>query len=203
MNPSGRKLMLILATFTLGAIAAPMAFAGCASPFNKAHASPQAWHGADGAAPRLLLASEQGPTMVGMWHVLFIAEGNGPGLPPDGAQVDNAFSTWHSDGTELMLSARPPATGDVCLGVWEETGERHYKLNHYAIAFDPSVDPNTPQGFANIREDVTLSRDGKTFTGCFSISQYDASGNLLVEIKGDLVGTRVTVSTTEADLLGS
>jgi hypothetical protein len=138
-----------------------------------------------------------------MWHVAFIAEGNAPPLPPDGVQIDSTLSQWHSDGTEVTLSSRPPATGDVCLGVWKEVGERHYKLNHYGIAFDPSVDPNTPRGFDNIRQDVTVSRDGKTFTGTFTIDQYDSTGNLLDEIKGDLVGTRITLSTTVSDLLGS
>jgi len=193
--------MLILAILTLGALATPRAFAGCANPFNNAHVLPQAWHGPAGAAHEFF-ASEQGPTIVGMWHVRFIAEGNGPDLPPDGAQVDNAFSLWHSDGTEETLSSRPPATGDVCFGVWQELGERQYILNHYGIAFDPTVDPNTPQGFANIRENITISRDGKSFTGTFSISQYDSSGNLLVEIKGNLIGSRVTITTTEADLVG-
>jgi hypothetical protein len=66
--------------------------------------------------------------MVGMWHVLFIAQGNeGAGLPPDGVPVDNALSTWHSDGTEATVSSCAPATGDVCLGVWQKVGRRHYK----------------------------------------------------------------------------
>jgi hypothetical protein len=65
------------------------------------------------------------------------------------------------------------------------------------------VDPNTPRGFDNIREDIILSRDGKTFTGKVTIDSYDASGNLLVEIKGDLAGTRVTLGATVEDLMGS
>jgi len=202
MDKRLRKLMPALAALALGALWAPVTYAACANPFIKAHVSQQSWD-ARGMAPSLRLVSEGGPTMVGLWHELFIAEGNGPGLPPDGTQVDNALSEWHSDGTEATLDSRPPATGDVCMGVWREAGERHYVLNHFGIAFDPTVDPNTPQGFANIRQEITLSRDGQTFTGWFTIDQYDAKGNLLVEIKGNLVGTRITLSTTVADLLGS
>jgi len=204
MNAPVRKLMLVLTTIAVGAFGVPMASAACANPFIKAHLAHQSWNGQVGVVPHLLLASEHDPSMVGMWHVSFIAEGNtAAGLPPDGTQVDNALSQWHVDGTEETLDSRPPATGDVCLGVWKQRGERHYVLNHFGIAFDPTVDPNTPLGYANIRQDIILSRDGKTFTGTFSIDQYDATGNLLVEIKGDLVGTRVTLSTTVGDLLGS
>jgi hypothetical protein len=203
MKTHVRKLLPALATLALGILSVPLAHAGCANPVNGAHLAPQSWNGRVGAASNLLLVSDDRPSMVGLWHVAFIAEGNtGPGLPPDGAPVDNALSTWHSDRTEETLSSRPPATGDVCMGVWKEIGDRHYILNHYGIAFDPTVDPNTPLGFANIRQDIILSQDGKTFTGKFTISQYDASGNLLVEIKGNLVGTRVTITTTVQDLLG-
>lgn len=203
MKAPVRKLMLMLATLALGALWAPMASAVCANPFLKAHVSKQSWDGLRGMSPNLLLTSEDGPGMVGLWHVAFIAEGNGPGLPPDGTQVDSALSEWHSDGTEETLDSRPPATGDVCYGVWKEVGERCYKLNHFGIAFDPTSDPNTPLGYAHIPQEIILSRDGKTFTGTFTIDQYDSTGKLLVEIKGNLVGTRVTLSTSVADLIGS
>jgi hypothetical protein len=200
-----RKVMLVMGTLALGAIWVPVASAACANPLIGARLKPQAWDGRSETAPNLLRTSEDGggPSMVGLWHVLFIAEGNGPGLPPDGTTVDNGLSEWHSDGTEETLDSRPPATGDVCLGVWAQDGERHYKLNHFGIGFNPSVDPNNPMGYARIQQDIILNPDGKTFTGTFSITQYDASGNVVVQIKGDLLGTRVTLSTTVANLLGS
>ena len=202
MNARVRKLMLMMGAVAVGALWVPMASAACANPFDKAQVLKQSW-GAQVGAPNLLRVFDEQPSMVGMWHVVFIADGNAAPLPPDGTQLDNTLSQWHSDGTEVTLSSRPPATGDVCLGVWKQVGPRHYRLNHYGIAFDPSVDPNTPRGFDNIRQDIILSRDGKTFTGKVTIDSYDASGNLLVEIKGDLVGTRVTLGTTAGDLLGS
>jgi len=204
MKSPVRKLMLMLAALALGGLWVPMASAVCANPFVKAHVSKQAWDGQVGGAGNLLRVNEDGPGMVGLWHLLFIAEGNtGAGLPPDGTVVDNGLSEWHSDGTEATLDSRPPATGDVCLGVWKQVGPRHYMLNHFGIAFDPTTDPNTPLGYAHIPQDIVISRDGKTFTGTFVIDQYDATGNLLVEIKGKLVGTRITLSTTVGDLIGS
>jgi hypothetical protein len=46
------------------------------------------------------------------------------------------FSQWHSDGTEILNSSRPPATSNFCLGVWEKTGPFAYKLNHFALSSD-------------------------------------------------------------------
>ena len=69
--------------------------------------------------------------IVGMWHVLFTAEGNEVG-PPNGTPIDNAIVVWHRDKTEVMNSGRPPQDGDFCMGVWEVTGKGKYKLNHFA-----------------------------------------------------------------------
>lgn len=199
-----KKLMLIVATLALGALWVPFASAGCANPSGKPHVSPQSWDGEADFASNFMLTSghDDDVSIVGMWHVLFIAEGNvGPGLPPDGVVVQDALSHWHSDGTEFTLSNRVPQTGDVCLGVWEKVGELRYKVNHFGIAFDPATDPNNPLGYARIRQDIVLNPDGKTFKGRFTIQQYDSSGNLLIEIKGALKGTRVNLNTSVSDLL--
>jgi hypothetical protein len=203
-----KMTMLVVTIITLGAVMVPQASAGCGNPFQKSgkgHVVPQSWEGQDGFEGASLLAvsdHDSDVSMVGMWHVLFIAEGNtGAGLPPDGAPVDNALSTWHSDGTEATVSSRAPDTGDVCLGVWKKVGRRHFKLNHFGISFDPSTDPNNPQGFANIRQDIDLAANGETFVGSFTIQQYDQAGNLLIEIKGALKGTRVGLKTSVGDLL--
>ncbi len=47
-----------------------------------------------------------GAPIVGFWHVKFIAKGNG--FIPDGTVIDMGFSQWHSDGTEILNSSRPP-----------------------------------------------------------------------------------------------
>jgi hypothetical protein len=203
MNAWVRKVMVILPAVALGGLWAPMASAVCANPYLKAHVAQQSWEVWPGAPSSLLLASDHEPAIVGLWHVQFVAEGNtGAGLPPDGTVVDSGLSQWHADGTELTLDSRPPVTGDVCLGTWKQVGERHFMLNHFGIAFDPAADPNTPLGYAHIPQDIIVSRDGRRFTGAFVIDQYDATGNLLVEIKGKLIGTRVTLTTTVGDLIG-
>ncbi len=147
----------------------------------------QSWGGSQSSTASLLLV-DSGDPIVGFWKVTFTSEGT-PGIPDD-TVIDSAFAQWHSDGTEIMNSSRPPVTQSFCLGVWKKVGGLHYKLNHFAKSFDPNSNPVGP---ANIREDVVLSPGGKSFVGKFTIDQYDEAGNTLIHITGDLTGTRITV----------
>jgi len=137
-----------------------------------------------------------GAEIVGFWHVKFISKGTT--FIPDGTVVDMGFSQWHSDGTEIVNSSRPPATSNFCLGVWEKTGAFTYKLNHFALSSDLNGNMIGP---ANIREDVILDVHGASYSGTFSIDQYDTSGNPLVHIIGEVKATRITVDTKVSDLL--
>ena len=80
--------------------------------------------------------------IVGFWKVQFKLS--------DGTVFDDGYVTWHSDGTELMNSGRPPMTGNFCMGAWKQTGRSTYKLNHYALSWDPTG--TTLIGPANLRE---------------------------------------------------
>jgi hypothetical protein len=153
------------------------------------------------AAPRDQDAQyDDGPSIVGFWHVKFISDGVTSGIPggiPNGTPVDAGYSQWHSDGTEIMNSgARAPNTGNFCLGVWAKVGLRQYKLNHFGISWDPTKGAAGELiGPANIKENVTLSLDGQSFIGTFSIDQYDEAGDLLVHLQGSVTGTRIDVDT--------
>jgi hypothetical protein len=130
--------------------------------------------------------------MVGLWKEHWISKGS-EGIP-DGTEVDAGYSTWHSDGTEENLSGmRPPMTGDVCLGVWEKVGPRHYKLNHVGIGYDASG--LNLVGLTVIRQNLTLNSKGNEVSGTFTIDPYDESGNHLAHIQGTITGTRVTINT--------
>jgi hypothetical protein len=189
-----------------GMLSAPRANAQCGSIDKRAKVKPQSWRG-EGSTGKLLYVSERedhdndDEDIVGFWSISLISEGNtgnpSPFNPPDDARIDHGFAQWHSDGTEIMNSNRVPSTGSFCLGVWENVGPRHYKLNHFAVAFDDAVH----QGYDNIREDIVLSRDGDSFSGSFVIAKYDIKGNFIVAIKGDIVGTRVKLNTIVQDIL--
>src|SRR3954451_20177789 len=79
---------------------------------------PQSWLQPSGTEGSLLLVSERDDAdpIVGFWQVTFSIANPGGGDP---IVIDKAFAQWHSDGTEIMNSSRPPITSNFCLGVWE------------------------------------------------------------------------------------
>src|SRR5215831_464022 len=165
------------------------AYAACGDSTRLApRLHPQAWQGLGTFhASSPLRISDDADPIVGMWHVTFTAQGNNPG-PPDGVQIDNALVTWHSDGTELMNSGRPPQDGDFCMGVWKKTGKSTYKLNHFAWGGNDTANApggiGNPQGPARFFEQITLSPDGKHYTGHFTLDAYDTNGVQVAHIIG-------------------
>lgn len=193
------RVMVLAVVFACVFAARVNAECGDLSKFKpSASLQPQAWQGAGqfGAASLLQVADTTDP-LVGFWQVTLTAKGNNPG-PPDGVVIDKGFSQWHSDGTEILNSSRPPVTQSFCLGVWKKVGTSRYKVNHFPISWDPN---NNLVGVANIREEVTLSTDGNSFTGTFALDQYDQAGNKLVHIIGTVSGTRITVDTPASSVL--
>lgn len=197
--------MLSLALSVLLASAAPKTLAQCV-PMVKA-VKPSAWTPQLGAAQLVRTGDEDGKTMVGMWHVVFTANTNfGASIPA--TVVDNSLVVWHSDHTEIMNSVRPPQDGNFCLGVWQQTGRDQYFLNHFAWYSNEFPNSNAsgignPVGPTQIQEWVTLGPDGNHFTGKFTLAAFDSSNKLMVAFTGTLAGTRITVTTTEQDLVGN
>lgn len=120
-------------------------------------------------------------SIVGLWKVKFSV----------GDQVvDQGFDVWHSDGTEVLNDTPPPSTGNVCLGVWIKAGRLTYKLKHPSWSFDAA---GNLIGTVVIREEVTVSADGNSYKGTFTIDVYDLAGNLLDHGNGTLAAQRITV----------
>jgi hypothetical protein len=165
-------------------------------------AHPASWNVQAGRA-YFTQVDEAVASMVGMWHVTFTAKGNGDAIP-DGTPVDNAIAVWHSDKTEVMNSGRPAQDGDFCLGVWEEVGKCQFKVSHWAWMGNDTTNPGgvgKPTGPTHIVEEVTLSEDGKQFSGTFTLDAYDTSFKLATHIAGTLQGSRITVGTTVEELM--
>ena len=149
------------------------------------------------------------PSIVGMWHVKFIAEVADPATAPPGAVIDDALVVWHSDGTEIMNSMRPPQDGNFCMGVWQQVGLYRYKLNHFAWFAkgfptgpgDQGTDIGPSVGPTQITETITLSPDGQHFSGTFTLNAYDLNNVVLQKFTGTVSGTRITIGTKETDLL--
>jgi hypothetical protein len=191
---------------------APAALAQCGLP-NKP-IKPSTWHPQFGASsPRVVTTAlddwdDHGPSIVGMWHVVFTAQTqNGEAIPSPGAVIDNAVVVWHADGTEIMNSVRSAQDGNFCLGVWKQTGNRTYLLNHIpwqGNVYDPTVPPETigaPQDGAQIIEKIILSPDGNSYTGTFTLHAYDTTGAVYASFTGVLSAKRITPDTPFTSLL--
>ena len=127
-------------------------------------------------------------TIVGLWSFQFVSEGN-DGIP-DNTVLDQGYAMWHADGTEMINSGKPPITSSFCMGVWKPTGLFTYKLNHVALSWDPSG--TTFVGPASIREEVTLDHSGDSYSGTFTIDQFDTNGNVIAHVQGTVNATRIT-----------
>ena len=122
-------------------------------------------------------------TVVGLWDVKFMT---------DDQLFDEGFDQYHTDGTEILNDTPPPATGNVCLGVWAKTGPRSYKLKHPFWIFDATN--TTVIGRGVILEQITLDRRGRSFTGTFTLQTRDLFDNPIgPDVFGQLRGDRITV----------
>jgi hypothetical protein len=134
-------------------------------------------------------------SIIGFWKVQLISKGNTSHNPsiPDGALIDFGYTQWHSDGTEIQNSAGVPG-GGFCLGVWGQTGFLTFELNHFPIAF--SSTSGTVANYINIREQITLSPSGDSYTGTFTEDVYDPKGNHVDHVAGTITATRMTVDSS-------
>jgi hypothetical protein len=102
-------------------------------------------------------------SIVGLWE-----------FKMSGFAVDFGTQAWHADGTELMWSGgQNPETGDVCQGVWRQTGPSSYTLNHVAMGWTAPG-----QGFGlrvHIHAKVNLDRSGQRFSGTYTAQVFVVS----------------------------
>ena len=172
MNATLRLLINTLGLGVLATMLTPSVFAGCgegkAAPPRK-QLQARFMQVAYRPDQFLLVDAPPGADVVGLWHVVFTQNAAfGGGL------FDDSYSTWHSDGTEIMNSGvHSPAYGNFCMGAWTKTGPSTYALKH--VALDYSMQPlgsTTPSVIVIIHEQVTVDRTGNHFTGSFSADIY-------------------------------
>lgn len=138
--------------------------------------------------------------IVGFWHQQIISEGT-TGIP-DGTVIDDNLAQWHSDNTEIQhTKSRPSLGGNICLGVWEQTGPRSFRLNHFPQVYDATGTDYI--GTIQLQEEITVSPDGKTYKGTFTLDQYDTTGQPVAHghVQGKVKATRITVKSSIADIL--
>jgi len=204
MKTISRTITMTLGAGILGALFVSSAMAGCGDLSGVTGqlrmAEPDVV--AKAFAPRLVEAPSadqrgggQSASITGMWQFQLISKGNTSHNPsiPDGALLDFGYTHWHSDGTDIINSAGVPG-GGFCLGVWGQTGYLTFELNHFPIAFSPTT--GAVANYINLREQVTLSPSGDSYTGTFTEDIYDPKGNHVDHLAGNVVGTRMTVDSS-------
>lgn len=106
-----------------------------------------------------------------------------------GQTAYQGFESFSSDGLEVLNDNGSPVEGNVCLGVWRDTGKT-IKVNHPSWNYDSG---GNLIGTVVIREEVTVDRNANTFDGSITIDVYDLNGNLLSHYAGQITGQRITV----------
>ena len=136
--------------------------------------------------------------IVGLWHLIYTANSASPSnaFPPTPFQFLESFKTWHADGTEFENAFLPPTGGNICFGVWKESGHGGVKLHHIGLMFDSM---GRVSNIFTVDEKDTVASNGKTYSGTFDFKlwppNFDAVGvgSPLAEVTGTTLGTRITV----------
>jgi hypothetical protein len=129
------------------------------------------------------------PSIVGLWRVVYTQN--------DGSPFNQSFKMWHADGIEFENAILPPSGGDICYGVWKQTGSRSVKLHHIGVMWGSD---GKVAGTFTVDETDTVSEDGKSYSGKFTFSQFDPSGNAGPVIKGTTEAKRVTFKTPSTEI---
>lgn len=93
--------------------------------------------------------------IVGLWEITESC---------DGSVCDHIFSGWTSDGLEFDSDISPALVVPLCYGTWIKLKERTFALTHGYFDYDGTTGMwNGNSGYFDYV--VTVSKDGKTFTG--------------------------------------
>ena len=187
-QPRIRTIKVLLVALSAFAALTPSASAKCVSmSFQPMVSVPAMVPSASVALPAAAASLAAGQTstsaspvtIVGLWNVTFLSAGQ---------VIDYGFDLWHADGTELLNDITNPIEGNVCVGVWEKTGARNYKLKHVTWNFDGA---GNLTGSGVFDERIKLNADGNTYTGTAVLTFYDLSGDQVGQFAGTIEATRI------------
>jgi hypothetical protein len=89
----------------------------------------------------------------------------------------------------------PPASGNICFGVWKQLGNGSVKAHHVGLFFAP--DGSLANTFTEDEID-RVSHDGRTYSGSFDQKFFEptdvfGTGTPVQEFKGTTAATRISV----------
>ena len=184
-----RGFRLLLAVITISGAFASEVRAGClANGFSTGTTGAQLQLDESRTMPASAQSPSEGHTasIVGLWRATFLV-GDGPAVAFEG------FQQWHASGTEVMVdNGVPPSLGNVCLGVWKQTGPRTFSLRHVTFNWDAN---GQSTGTFQVVIHVQLNRSGGTYAGSYASDSFDLQGNPIPgsHSEGRLRGVRITV----------
>lgn len=129
-------------------------------------------------------------SIVGLWHTVFLADPNG-GYYTAGPNVfDEGFDAWHADGNETLNDIPEPASGNVCIGVWTQTGPLTYLLKHVTWIYDSTN--TTLVAVGTITEQVTLDAGGNNYSGTATFNGLDLTGANVFQLTTSIMAERIS-----------
>ncbi|MBN8737048.1 MAG: hypothetical protein J0H27_12355 [Xanthomonadales bacterium] len=124
--------------------------------------------------------------IVGMWHlvVTFAPCAGGPSLSI------LSLNTFHAGGTLTSTDATPPPVSGPAQGIWEYEGHNRYSSH---TQFNGFLADGTYDGLRDIYQDLTLDRNGMSYTSAIYSRVLNVDGSLRVELCGAAQGVRVPI----------
>jgi hypothetical protein len=109
----------------------------------------------------------------GLWLDVISAADNPPSFP--------AFRAFELYGAGTFIGSgqpdlQPGSLSSSAWGIWERTGPRKFRLTARFWTYDTAANPT---GFAAASAQITLSKDGNTYTGKGPLQFFDNNGNFL------------------------
>ena len=102
-------------------------------------------------------------SIVGLWDTQWQQLSPGPA-----AFFDEGYDQFHSDGTEVLNDIPAPSTGNICLGVFLQTGRLSYDLHHVFWTFDGS---GNLIGRGEWDSKITLAKSGASYNGTWTVKK--------------------------------
>jgi hypothetical protein len=195
----------VLAAFALLSVASGAQAGGCAVGYKAGAIAAPIPFVSPQADDHQEFDESHGHAIVGLWHVIYTATETTSGPlpvpvippgPPSSFQFVETFKTWHADGTEFENAFLSPTGGNICFGVWKDSGDGRAKLHHIGLMLAP--DGSISNIFTVDETDAVASND-KTYRGNFTMQLWPpffdlvGVGKPVQVIKGTTAATRITV----------
>ncbi len=169
---------IVVLTFTFMMLAVFMPFADAENGRNGSH--DQAHRGSQQSQDRGLgLHRDRAPNLEGSWLQTVVQEG--------GPEPFKALASFSAGGA-MTLSISLSPTQSAFHGTWKRTGRRTYVWSGQSFAYD---DDGVFGATVHVRDEITLARDGNSFTGTGHVRVVGLDGTVFVDAPSTVEAERI------------